>query len=58
MGRELQQNSERLGLESVYYIFMYKCSRVAQILGCENMTGQFLRERELPPLDPMVGSLE
>ena len=37
---------------------MYKCPRVAKILGCENMTGQFLRERGLPPLDPMVGSLD
>ena len=43
---------------NVYYIFMCKCSRVAKILGCENMTGQFLRERALPPLDPMVGSLD
>ena len=31
---------------NVYYIFMCKCKRVAQILGCENMTGQFLWEKE------------
>ena len=43
---------------NVYYIFMCKCPRVAKILGCENMTGQFLREWALPPLDPMVGSLD
>ena len=42
---------------NVYYIFMCKCKRVAKILGCENMTGQFLREQDLPPLSPMVGSL-
>ena len=42
---------------NVYYIFMCKCQRVAKILGCENMTGQFLREKALPPLDPMVGPL-
>ncbi len=43
---------------NVYYIFMCKCKRVAQILGCENMTGQFLRELDLPELDPMVGALD
>ena len=42
---------------NVYYIFMCKCKRVAKILGCENMTGQFLRERDLPALEPMVGRL-
>ena len=42
---------------NVYYIFMCKCLRVARILGCENMTGQFLRELDLPPLNPMVGAL-
>lgn len=42
---------------NVYYIFMCKCQRVAKILGCEIMTGQFLREKDLPELDPMVGSL-
>jgi len=42
---------------NIYYIFMCKCPRVAKILGCENMTGQFLRERDLPVLDPMVGRL-
>lgn len=74
LGQELRQTLDRAdvilskgsgNLESlagcgwnVYYIFMCKCRRVAQILGCENMTGQFLRERDLPPLDPMVGKLE
>lgn len=43
---------------NVYYIFMCKCLRVAHILGCENMTGQFLRELDLPQLDPMVGALD
>jgi len=42
---------------NVYYIFMCKCRRVARILGCENMTGQFLRELDLPSLDPMAGAL-
>lgn len=42
---------------NVYYIFMCKCRRVATLLGCENMTGQFLRERELPALSPLVGAL-
>ena len=40
---------------NVYYIFMCKCQRVSRILGVENMTGQFLRDRELPKLEPMVG---
>jgi len=43
---------------NVYYIFMCKCLRVARILGCENMTGQFLREKSLPPLNPIVGNLD
>ena len=43
---------------NVYYIFMCKCLRVARILGCENMTGQFLRELDLPKLNPMVGALD
>ena len=42
---------------NVYYIFMCKCQRMAKILGCENMTGQFLREKDLPKLNPMVGRL-
>ncbi len=42
---------------NIYYIFMCKCKRVAKILGCENMTGQFLREKALPPMDPMVGAV-
>ena len=40
---------------NVYYIFMCKCLRVSRILQVENMTGQFLRERELQALEPMVG---
>ena len=43
---------------NVYYIFMCKCRRVAKILGCENMTGQFLRECALPEMNPMVGALD
>ena len=42
---------------NVYYVFMCKCLRVSRMLGVENMTGQFLREKALPPLDPMVGPL-
>lgn len=42
---------------NVYYLFMCKCRRVAMLLGCENMTGQFLREKDLPPLQPLVGAL-
>lgn len=42
---------------NVYYIFMCKCRRVAKLLGCENMTGQFLMERRLPQLNPLVGPL-
>lgn len=42
---------------NIYYIFMCKCQRVSKLLGCENMSAQFLRERSLPQLDPIVGSL-
>lgn len=42
---------------NVYYIFMCKCARMSKVLGCENMSGQFLREKTLPKLNPMVGSL-
>ena len=35
---------------NIYYVFMCKCRRLSQILSVPNMTGQFLRERELPPL--------
>lgn len=42
---------------NVYYIFMCKCARVSKLLGCENMTGQFLQEKTLPKLDPLVGQL-
>lgn len=42
---------------NAYYLFMCKCARVSKLLGCENMTGQFLRERSLPELDPFVGAL-
>lgn len=42
---------------NAYYLFMCKCGRVSKLLGCENMSGQFLRERDLPPLDPFVGAL-
>jgi len=42
---------------NIYYVFMCKCARVSKLLGVENMTGQFLRERSLPPLEPMVGPL-
>lgn len=43
---------------NVYYLFMCKCQRMAKLLGCENMTGHFLREKDLPPFDPLVGALE
>ncbi len=43
---------------NVYYIFMCKCERVAQMMGLNNMTGYFLRERDLPPMNPMVGALD
>ena len=42
---------------NAYYLFMCKCGRVSKLLRCENMTGQFLRERDLPPLNPFVGKL-
>ncbi len=42
---------------NVYYLFMCKCRRVSRLLGCGNMTAQFLREKDLPPLQPLVGSL-
>lgn len=42
---------------NVYYVFMCKCGRVAKLLDCQNMTGQFLRERSLGILNPMVGAL-
>ena len=43
---------------NIYYLFMCKCKRVAKLLGCENMTGQFLREKQICVTDPIVGSLE
>ena len=43
---------------NVYYIFMCKCKRMSKILGCENMSAQFLRERSLPVMKPLVGSLD
>ncbi len=42
---------------NVYYIFMCKCKRMAKILGCENMSAQFLREKDLPPMEPLCGGL-
>ena len=42
---------------NVYYIFMCKCGRMAKMLGCELMSGQFLREKTMPALNPMVGAL-
>ncbi|MBQ9968638.1 MAG: DUF89 family protein [Oscillospiraceae bacterium] len=42
---------------NVYYIFMCKCKRMAKILGCEDMSAQFLREKDLPPMEPLCGSL-
>lgn len=42
---------------NVYYIFMCKCKRMAKILGCENMSAQFLREKALPPMEPLAGKL-
>lgn len=42
---------------NIYYIFMCKCSRMAKILGCENMSAQFLREKDLPPMKPLAGKL-
>lgn len=43
---------------NIYYLFMCKCKRVAKLLGCENMTGQFLRDRSFSIGEPMVGALE
>lgn len=42
---------------NIYYIFMCKCRRMSKILGCENMSGQFLREKTLPKLKPLAGRL-
>ena len=42
---------------NVYYIFMCKCKRMSKVLGCENMSAQFLREKDLPKPDPFVGTL-
>lgn len=42
---------------NVYYIFMCKCKRMSKILGCENMSAQFLREKDLPPMEPLAGPL-
>lgn len=36
--------------KNLYYVFMCKCDRLSRILHVSNMTGQFLRERSLPPL--------
>lgn len=73
LGEELRQELDRAdvilskgsgNLESlagcgrnVYYLFMCKCLRMAKLLGCENMTGHFLREKDLPPFNPLVGAL-
>ena len=43
---------------NIYYLFMCKCKRVAKLLGCENMTGQFLRDRSFSIENPIVGALE
>ena len=43
--------------KNIYYIFMCKCKRVSKLLGCENMSAQFLRERSLSSPDPLVGPL-
>jgi len=42
---------------NVYYIFMCKCERMSKVLGCENMSAQFLREKDLPKMEPMCGPL-
>lgn len=42
---------------NVYYIFMCKCMRMSKVLGCENMSAQFLREKDLPPMKAMMGKL-
>jgi len=43
---------------NIYYLFMCKCKRVAKLLDCENMTGQFLRDRSFSIENPIVGALE
>ncbi len=43
---------------NVYYIFMCKCRRMAKLLGCKNMTGQFLMERNMPKRSPLIGPLD
>ena len=42
---------------NIYYLFMCKCKRVATLLNCQIMTGQFLQEKNISIPDPMVGSL-
>ena len=42
---------------NIYYIFMCKCKRMSKVLGCENMSAQFLREKDLPPMEPLCGQL-
>ena len=42
---------------NAYYIFMCKCQRMSKVLGCENMSAQFLREKDLPKLTPLCGAL-
>ena len=42
---------------NVYYIFMCKCKRMSKVLGCENMSAQFLREKYLPPMKALMGKL-
>ena len=42
---------------NIYYIFMCKCKRMSKILGCETMSAQFLREKDLPPMEPLAGPL-
>ena len=55
-----QANIETLGGcgLNIYYLFMCKCKRVAKLLDCENMTGQFLRDRSFSIENPIVGALE
>lgn len=42
---------------NIYYVFMCKCQRVAKLLGVENMTGQFLMDKEIKISSPYVGIL-
>lgn len=42
---------------NIYYVFMCKCQRVAKLLGVENMTGQFLMDKDIHISDPYVGAL-